>query len=418
MRWACSRADRGHGHVDRHLVTHRRGPAVPGRFQGAGQPAGAFARPVLRERGELRPSGGALDQRPFPDRDAAEAGAHRDRERAQSRQRRRGPVAQFRARTLPVGHVKDPPASSLICPDNLTTMTSRPLHAVLLPAAEGAGRLMEALSGPWTGPGRPSCPSIPGCPPSGLRPCSRRSAPPPWKPSKAPNGWPGSLSRAGPGDRGRDRHLRVHRPAERRRAERGGAHPFGAGQPGPDRRPALARPGCPACRRVTSRVCRCSCARCCPASAPVVCERLDATAAAALGAQYVSLVPTQVRHLLDEPGGRDVLAGFPRDPARRGRGAGRAARRGGRGGGPGDHYLRDVRDVRGLRLRRGTAGRGVGPDRPRRPDRAGRAGAVLRATGGGPTSPRPPWTAAGSSRPTWARWTRRGGWRSGAAPTA
>jgi O-succinylbenzoic acid--CoA ligase len=43
---------------------------------------------------------------------------------------------------------------------------------------------------------------------------------------------------------------------------------------------------------------------------PVVCERLEATAAALPGAQYVSLVPTQIRHLLDEPGGRDVLAGF------------------------------------------------------------------------------------------------------------
>src|SRR6185437_15634981 len=43
---------------------------------------------------------------------------------------------------------------------------------------------------------------------------------------------------------------------------------------------------------------------------PVVCERLDATAAAALGAQYVSLVPTQVRRLLGEPAGRQALAGF------------------------------------------------------------------------------------------------------------
>jgi O-succinylbenzoic acid--CoA ligase len=42
---------------------------------------------------------------------------------------------------------------------------------------------------------------------------------------------------------------------------------------------------------------------------PVVLEKPDAWSAA-LGASYVSLVPTQVRRLLDEPGGRDVLAGF------------------------------------------------------------------------------------------------------------
>ncbi|HUY46825.1 MAG TPA: AMP-binding protein [Streptosporangiaceae bacterium] len=44
--------------------------------------------------------------------------------------------------------------------------------------------------------------------------------------------------------------------------------------------------------------------------APVVLGRLDAPAAAAAGCQYVSLVPTQVRHLLDEPGGAEALAAF------------------------------------------------------------------------------------------------------------
>ena len=106
------RPDRGHGHVDRHLVTDRRGPAVPGGLQRAGQPAGAFARPVLGERGELRPPGGALDQRALADRDAAEAGAHRDRERAQPRQRGCDPVAQ-RAQ-VSVGHVQRP---SRLIPD-------------------------------------------------------------------------------------------------------------------------------------------------------------------------------------------------------------------------------------------------------------------------------------------------------------
>jgi O-succinylbenzoic acid--CoA ligase len=57
---------------------------------------------------------------------------------------------------------------------------------------------------------------------------------------------------------------------------------------------------------------------------PVVGEKLDAAAAVRLDGQalparggdppapprYVSLVPAQVRHLLDEPGGREALAGF------------------------------------------------------------------------------------------------------------
>ena len=41
---------------------------------------------------------------------------------------------------------------------------------------------------------------------------------------------------------------------------------------------------------------------------PVTAPRLDSAAAA--GGQYVSLVPTQVRHLLDEPGGPAALAAF------------------------------------------------------------------------------------------------------------
>jgi O-succinylbenzoic acid--CoA ligase len=43
---------------------------------------------------------------------------------------------------------------------------------------------------------------------------------------------------------------------------------------------------------------------------PVVLERLARLPRGGDPPRYVSLVPTQVRHLLDEPGGRDVLAGF------------------------------------------------------------------------------------------------------------
>jgi o-succinylbenzoate---CoA ligase len=43
---------------------------------------------------------------------------------------------------------------------------------------------------------------------------------------------------------------------------------------------------------------------------PVTVPRLDVAGAAAAGCDYVSLVPAQVRHLLDEPGGPGVLAAF------------------------------------------------------------------------------------------------------------
>jgi o-succinylbenzoate---CoA ligase len=45
-------------------------------------------------------------------------------------------------------------------------------------------------------------------------------------------------------------------------------------------------------------------------SVPVLAGRLDAVTAAAAGGHYVSLVPTQLRHLLDEPGGPAALASF------------------------------------------------------------------------------------------------------------
>jgi O-succinylbenzoic acid--CoA ligase len=45
-------------------------------------------------------------------------------------------------------------------------------------------------------------------------------------------------------------------------------------------------------------------------SVPVLAGRLDAATAAAAGGYYVSLVPTQLRHLLDEPDGPAALAAF------------------------------------------------------------------------------------------------------------
>ena len=151
---------------------------------------------------------------------------------------------------------------------------------------------------------------------------------------------------------------------------------------------------------------------------PVVSERL---ARAALGGR-----PPAVRVAGPDPGAPPAgrarwprRAGrVPRDPARRGRGAGRAARRGGRGGGPGDHHLRDVARRAGAASTTGHRSTGSRSGPVPAAGSSWPARCCSPGTGGGLTSRRPPWTVAGSSRLTWARWVRRGGWRSGAAPTA
>ncbi len=189
-------------------------------------------------------------------------------------------------------------------------MTSRPLHAVLLPAAEGAGRLMEALSGALDGTGPAILPVDPRLPAErvaallqALRPATLETL------------------------EGTQRLARDHSPALVPGTAVVIATSGSTGQP----------KGAELSAAALTHSARASLARigarpgetwlsCLPPShisglqvflrsllsgvPPVVCERLDATAAAALGAQYVSLVPTQVRHLLDAPGGRDVLAGF------------------------------------------------------------------------------------------------------------
>jgi O-succinylbenzoic acid--CoA ligase len=56
-----------------------------------------------------------------------------------------------------------------MCRINLTTVTSRPLHAVLLPPAQGGGRLLEALSAALDGTGPAILPLDPALPASRLR---------------------------------------------------------------------------------------------------------------------------------------------------------------------------------------------------------------------------------------------------------
>src|ERR1700749_3096425 len=50
------------------------------------------------------------------------------------------------------------------CPINLTTVTTRPLHAVLLPPAEAGGRMFDALAAARAGSGPAILPLDPALP--------------------------------------------------------------------------------------------------------------------------------------------------------------------------------------------------------------------------------------------------------------
>src|SRR5579859_5397969 len=59
-----------------------------------------------------------------------------------------------------------PPVPSAFTPVNLTTMAGRPLHALLLPPAAGAGRLLGALAAALDGTGPAVLPLDPRLPPA------------------------------------------------------------------------------------------------------------------------------------------------------------------------------------------------------------------------------------------------------------
>jgi o-succinylbenzoate---CoA ligase len=203
-------------------------------------------------------------------------------------------------------------------------MTSPPLHAVLLPAAEGAARLMEALSAALGGTGPAILPVDPRLPAErvaallqALRPATLETLD------------------------GTQRLDRGHSPAlapgtavviatsgstgEPKGAELGAAALLHSARASLDRigaRPGEAWLSClPPGHIAGLQVFVRSLLSGVP---PVVLEKLDGAAAERLGGRarparagdpadpprYVSLVPTQVRHLLSEPGGREVLAGF------------------------------------------------------------------------------------------------------------
>ena len=189
-------------------------------------------------------------------------------------------------------------------------MTSRPLHAVLLPAAAGAQRLMEALRGALDGTGPALLPVDPRLPAGqagallrALRPATLETQ--------------GGIQRLDPGDsqgvapgtavviatsgltgepKGVELSAAALRHSARASLGRIGARP---GETWLSCLPPSHISGLQVfLRSLLSGV------------APVVLDRLDAGNAGRGAGGYVSLVPTQVRHLLDEPGGREALAGF------------------------------------------------------------------------------------------------------------
>ena len=189
-------------------------------------------------------------------------------------------------------------------------MTSRPLHAVLLPAAAGAQRLMEALRGALDGTGPALLPVDPRLPAEqagallrALRPATLETQDGIQRldPGDSPGVAPGTaVVIATSGSTGEPKGVELSAAALRHSA-RASLGRIGA-------RPGEAWLSClpPShisglqvfLRSLLSGV------------APVVLDRLDAANAGRGAGGYVSLVPTQVRHLLDEPGGREALAGF------------------------------------------------------------------------------------------------------------
>ncbi len=189
-------------------------------------------------------------------------------------------------------------------------MTPRPLHAVLLPAAAGAQRLLEALGAALDGTGPAILPVDPRLPAErarallqALRPATLETLQGTQRldPGDSPAVAPGTaVVIATSGSTGEPKGVELSAAALRHSAraslDRIGARP---GEAWLSCLPPSHISGLQVfVRSLLSGV------------TPVVLERLALLTRGGDPPQYVSLVPTQVRHLLDEPGGRDVLAGF------------------------------------------------------------------------------------------------------------
>jgi O-succinylbenzoic acid--CoA ligase len=189
-------------------------------------------------------------------------------------------------------------------------MASRPLHAVLLPAEQLAGRLLELLAAALDGTGPAVLPVDPRLPLDQvagllhtLRPHTLETLDgterldPGDSPALAPET---AVVMATSGSTGQPKGAELTAAALRASA-RASLGRLGAG-PG-QRWLSCLPPSHISGLQVFVRSLLAG-------SVPVLAGRLDAVTAAAAGGHYVSLVPTQLRHLLDEPGGPAALASF------------------------------------------------------------------------------------------------------------
>jgi o-succinylbenzoate---CoA ligase len=189
-------------------------------------------------------------------------------------------------------------------------MTSRPLHAVLLPASARAGRLLEVLAAALDGTGPAVLPVDPRLPPDKVAALLRTLGPDTLEtaggterlaPAHSPALAPGTaVVIATSGSTGEPKGAELSTAALRHSAAaslgRLGARPG-------ERWLSCLPPSHISGLQVFVRSLLAG-------TEPVTAARLDAAIAAAAGCQYVSLVPTQVRHVLDEPGGPAALAAF------------------------------------------------------------------------------------------------------------
>ncbi len=189
-------------------------------------------------------------------------------------------------------------------------MTSRPLHAVLLPPDGHAGRLLELLDAALDGRGPAVLPVDPRLPPDrvaallrALRPGTLETADGTERldAAGAPDLAPGTaVVIATSGSTGEPKGAELSAAALRHSA-RASLDRIGA-------RPGEAWLSCLPPSHVAGLQVFIRSLFAGPP--PVVLGRLAPAAAAASGAAYVSLVPTQVRRLLGGPDGRAMLAGF------------------------------------------------------------------------------------------------------------
>jgi O-succinylbenzoic acid--CoA ligase len=190
-------------------------------------------------------------------------------------------------------------------------MSHRPLHAVLLPAVAQAGRLLEVLAAALDGTGPAILPVDPRLPPDKVAALLRALGPDSLEtetgterlaPANAAPLAPGTaVVIATSGSTGEPKGTELSAKALRHSAYASLAR-LGAG-PG-ERWLSCLPPSHISGLQVFVR----SLVAC---TDPVVVRRPDTAATAAgPGCQYVSLVPTQVRHLLDQPGGPAALASF------------------------------------------------------------------------------------------------------------